>query len=99
MSSIKRYMKFVKPYKWQIIITILIGIVKFSIPLITPALLGYVIDDVIGANALSKDEQLRKLFMLMGLMFFIFVVVRPPVEYYRQYYAQWTASKILVRYP
>nr|WP_201741283.1 ABC transporter ATP-binding protein [Pradoshia eiseniae] len=88
-------MKFVKPYKWQIIITILIGIVKFSIPLITPALLGYVIDDVIGANALSKDEQLRKLFMLMGLMFFIFVVVRPPVEYYRQYYAQWTASKIL----
>ena len=95
MSSIKRYMKFVKPYRWQIIITILIGIVKFSIPLITPALLGYVIDDVIGANALSKDEQLRKLFMLMGLMFFIFVVVRPPVEYYRQYYAQWTASKIL----
>ena len=95
MSSIKRYMKFVKPYKWQIIITILIGIVKFSIPLITPALLGYVIDDVIGANALTKDEQLRKLFMLMALMFFIFVVVRPPVEYYRQYYAQWTASKIL----
>ncbi len=95
MSSIKRYMKFVKPYKWQIIITILIGIVKFSIPLLTPALLGYVIDDVIGANALSRDEQLRKLFMLMALMFFIFVVVRPPVEYYRQYYAQWTASKIL----
>ncbi|WP_455660866.1 ABC transporter ATP-binding protein [Pradoshia sp.] len=95
MSSIKRYMKFVKPYKWQIIITILIGIVKFSIPLLTPALLGYVIDDVIGANALSRDEQLRKLFMLMALMFFIFVVVRPPVEYYRQYYAQWTASRIL----
>ena len=88
-------MKFVKPYKWQIIITILIGIVKFSIPLLTPALLGYIIDDVIGANGLTRDEQLSKLFMLMGLMFFIFVVVRPPVEYYRQYYAQWTASKIL----
>ncbi len=95
MGSIKRYMKFVKPYKWQIIITILIGIVKFSIPLLTPALLGYIIDDVIGANGLTRDEQLSKLFMLMGLMFFIFVVVRPPVEYYRQYYAQWTASKIL----
>lgn len=95
MGSIKRYLKFVKPYKWQIIITILIGIVKFSIPLLTPALLGYIIDDVIGANGLTRDEQLSKLFMLMGLMFFIFVVVRPPVEYYRQYYAQWTASKIL----
>lgn len=31
----------------------------------------------------------------MGFMFVLFVVIRPPVEYYRQYYAQWTASKIL----
>ena len=38
------------------------------------------------ATGTLDDEQLRKLFMLMALMFFIFVVVRPPVEYYRQYY-------------
>ncbi len=95
MNSIKRYMRFVRPYKWQIIGTILIGIVKFAIPLLTPALLAYVIDDIIGANGLQKGEQLRKLYMIMALMFFIFLVVRPPVEYYRQYFAQWTSSKIL----
>ena len=32
-GSIKRYMKFVKPYNWQILLTIFIGIVKFAIPL------------------------------------------------------------------
>ena len=32
-DSIKRYMKFVKPYNWLIVLTILIGIVKFAIPL------------------------------------------------------------------
>ena len=32
-DSIKRYMKFVKPYKWLIILTIVIGIIKFAIPL------------------------------------------------------------------
>ena len=33
-DSIKRYLKFVKPYNWLIVLTILIGIVKFAIPLI-----------------------------------------------------------------
>lgn len=95
MSSIKRYMRFVRPYKWQIIVTILIGVVKFAIPLLTPALLAYVIDEVIGAKNMAVDEQLNKLYFLMGIMLLIFVVVRPPVEYFRQYFAQWTASKIL----
>ena len=31
----------------------------------------------------------------MGIMIVIFVVLRPPIEYYRQYFAQWTSSKIL----
>ena len=31
----------------------------------------------------------------MAIMLFIFVVLRPPIEYYRQYFAQWTGSKIL----
>ncbi len=31
----------------------------------------------------------------MGGMFFIFIVIRPPVEYFRQYYAQWIGNKVL----
>ncbi|MEH7239116.1 ABC transporter ATP-binding protein [Bacillus sp. JJ1562] len=94
MGSTRRYMKFVKPYRFQIFITIIIGIVKFSIPMLTPLLLKYVLDDVIAAD-LAQDEKLSKLFLAMGIMLFIFLVLRPPVEYYRQYYAQWVGSKIL----
>ncbi|MBS4220140.1 ABC transporter ATP-binding protein [Bacillus sp. FJAT-49711] len=92
---IKRYMHFVKPYKWKIVGTLIIGIIKFAIPLLIPILMKYVIDDVIGAKELSADEKTSKLLMTMGAMLLLFVVVRPPVEYYRQYFAQWTASKIL----
>ncbi|WP_335872495.1 ABC transporter ATP-binding protein [Bacillus sp. 2205SS5-2] len=95
MGSIKRYMEFVKPYKLQIIGTLMIGLFKFAIPLLIPLLIEYVIDDVVGNAALSQDEKITKLFVAMGGMAFIFVFLRPPVEYYRQYYAQWTASKIL----
>ncbi|MGG3467731.1 ABC transporter ATP-binding protein [Neobacillus pocheonensis] len=95
MNSIQRYLQFVKPYKWQIIGTIIIGVIKFSIPLIIPILIKYVVDDILGNHSLSNDEKINKLMLLMGVMIVIFVILRPPIEYYRQYFAQWTSSKIL----
>ncbi|MCD8508575.1 MAG: ABC transporter ATP-binding protein/permease [Bacillus sp. (in: Bacteria)] len=95
MDSIKRYLAFVKPYWKQIIVTVIIGSLKFGIPLIIPLILKYVIDDIIGATELTSDEKMTTLYWLMGIVLFIFLVFRPPIEYYRQYYAQWTGNKIL----
>jgi ATP-binding cassette, subfamily B, putative efflux pump len=94
MNSIRRYLRFVKPYKFHIIITILIGIVKFSIPLIMPMLLKYVIDDVVGGTG-TVDEKTKLLLTVMGGIALIFLFVRPPIEYFRQYFAQWIGSKVL----
>ncbi|MGP4079783.1 ABC transporter ATP-binding protein [Pseudalkalibacillus sp. R45] len=87
-------MKFVRPYTKQIIVTVFIGIFKFGIPLLIPLILKYVVDDVINAD-ISVEEKLSRLSWVLGGAFFVFIVLRPPIEYYRQYYAQWTASKIL----
>ncbi|ADU29256.1 ABC transporter ATP-binding protein [Evansella cellulosilytica] len=95
MDSIKRYLVFVKPYWKQIIVTVAIGILKFGIPLLIPLILKYVIDDIIGAEALTSNEKMTSLYWLMGIVLFVFIVVRPPVEYFRQYFAQWTGSRIL----
>src|SRR5699024_2649305 len=83
MESIKQYLKFVKPYIWSIIETVLILLI-----------LKYVIDTIIEGD-LTQPEQLKQLFWLMGGSFIVFILLRPPVEYYRQYFAQLTASKIL----
>lgn len=95
MGSIRRYLKFVKPYRLQIIGTIIIGVLKFAIPLMIPLLIKFVLDDVVDNDTLSKAEKSDKLLWVMGIMIVVFVVLRPPIEYYRQYFAQWTASKIL----
>ncbi|MEH7884766.1 ABC transporter ATP-binding protein [Bacillus sp. JJ1609] len=95
MGSIRRYLKFVKPYRLQIIGTIIIGIFKFAIPLLIPLLIKFVLDDVIANDSLSKTEKTDRLFWVMGIMIVVFVILRPPIEYYRQYFAQWTSSKIL----
>ncbi|OEH91397.1 ABC transporter ATP-binding protein [Bacillus solimangrovi] len=95
MSSISRYMQFVRPYRKQIIITVAIGIIKFSIPLLMPLILKYVVDDIVNGVGLTVDEKLHQLYFIMGGSFVVFFILRPPVEYYRQYYAQWTGSKVL----
>jgi ATP-binding cassette, subfamily B, putative efflux pump len=95
LGSVRRYLQFVKPYKWQIIGTICIGILKFAIPLVIPMLIKYVVDDIIGNNGIGTDEKVDKLVVVMVIMLVIFVVLRPPIEYYRQYFAQWTSSRIL----
>lgn len=94
MSSIKQYMKFVKPYKWKIIWTVLIGVLKFAIPLLIPLILKYVIDNIIGGD-MSDSDKLSRLYWLMGIAFVVFLIVRPPVEYSRQYLAQWVGSHVL----
>lgn len=95
MSSMKRYMQFVKPYYWQIALTIFIGIFKFAIPLFIPLLIKIVIDDIIGADTLSNAEKLEQLYLWLGGTAIVFFLLRPPIEYYRQYYAQYVSNKIL----
>lgn len=94
-ESIKRYLKFVKPYNWQIILTILIGVVKFAIPLFIPYLIKIVIDDIIMADMLTDAEKTKQLFLWLGGTALLFFIIRPPVEYYRQYFAQYVSNKIL----
>jgi subfamily B ATP-binding cassette protein MsbA len=95
LGSIRRYLQFVKPYRRQIFFTIIIGLIKFSIPLIIPLLIKYVVDDIVGNNHLMQHDKITKLVYIMISMVVIFVILRPPIEYFRQYYAQWTANKIL----
>ncbi|WP_010651440.1 ABC transporter ATP-binding protein [Oceanobacillus massiliensis] len=95
MSSVKQYMKFVKPYKWKIFWTIMVGIIKFGIPLLMPLILKYVIDEIIVAEGISNADKINNLFWIMGIAFVVFLVLRPPIEYIRQYLAQWVGNKIL----
>lgn len=95
MGNMRRYMRFVKPYTWEIILTVIIGIVKFAIPLFIPLLIKIVIDDIVGSDTLSNADKTTQLFWWLGGTIIVFFIVRPPIEYYRQYFAQHVSNKIL----
>ncbi|WP_219364654.1 ABC transporter ATP-binding protein [Bacillus mycoides] len=88
-------MRFVKPYTWEIVLTVLIGIVKFAIPLFIPLLIKIVLDDIIGADHLTDTEKMKELFYWLGGTIIVFFIIRPPIEYYRQYFAQHVSNKVL----
>src|SRR5690625_2961581 len=94
LKSINQYLIFVKPYFWHIIWTVLIGVLKFAIPLLIPLILKYVIDNIIQGD-MSQATKTSRLLWLMGISFVIFLLLRPPIEYIRQYLAQTVSSKIL----
>ncbi|WP_340023969.1 ABC transporter ATP-binding protein [Paenibacillus sp. FSL K6-1096] len=95
MKSWKSYFTFVRPYLKWIILTLIIGMVKFSIPLTLPMILKYVVDELLGNPALPVAERISKLMMVLGGSLVLFVLIRGPVEYYRQYFAQLITSKVL----
>lgn len=72
-----------------------IGILKFAIPLLIPLLTKYVLDDIVINDHLTGDQKIEKLLFVMMIVGIIFLIIRPPIEYYRQYFAQWTSNKIL----
>lgn len=94
MRNFKAYYQFVKPYRLIIAVTLLVGMVKFAIPLFLPLMLQYTIDDI-ALTDLPLADKLHKLGYVLAAGIALFVVLRGPVEYYRQYFAQMAVSRIL----
>ncbi|MNO36520.1 putative multidrug export ATP-binding/permease protein [compost metagenome] len=95
MKQWKSYYTFVRPYMKWIVLTLFIGMIKFSIPLTLPLILKYVVDDLLNNPALSVAARVSKLMTVLGGSLVLFVIIRGPVEYYRQYFAQLITSRVL----
>ncbi|GAA0394498.1 ABC transporter ATP-binding protein [Paenibacillus motobuensis] len=95
MKYWKAYFKFVKPYTKWIILTLLIGILKFGIPSLLPLVQKYVVDDILMNGAMDIEHKVSQLMIVLAITFVLFVIVRGPVEYARQYFAQFITAKIL----
>lgn len=95
MKHWKAYFAFVKPYTKWILLTLFIGVLKFGIPSMLPLVQKYVVDDILLNKSIGIQDQVSQLMIVLGITLFLFVIVRGPVEYARQYFAQLITAKIL----
>ena len=94
MNSLRLYSKFVKPYWKLVIITLIIGIIKFGIPLTLPLIMKYSVDSIL-LTKIPLSQKIQHLTYVIAMASVLFIIVRFPVEYYRQYFAQEITSRIL----
>ena len=69
---VQRYLEFVRPYKFVILLIIVLGIMNFAVPLAIPWLTKVLIDDVLPGN--TGFWTLKKVIIVMGSVFIFGVI-------------------------
>ena len=82
-----RFLAYVKPYKRYIAFAAIGGIVKFSVPLLIPELIRFLIDDVYLNDALPTEEKIQLMTTYVLGMGAIFIFFWAPLTFMRHYYA------------
>ena len=80
-----RFLGYVKPYWKDLLLGTAGGVVKFTVPLLVPQATRYLLDDVFLNQALSTNEKVHQLLLLMGGLVLIFIVIWTPWTYVRHY--------------
>lgn len=87
------------PYVRQVSRLYLIGFVgslfRFLIPLFVPLILKYIFDHLLQNEALSRAEKLEQLIYIAIGMLVVFVFIRTPMEYVRQFCIQKANNNII----
>lgn len=88
-----RYLRYARPYWAMILISILCGILKFTLALFLPYAMGFVTDNVI-LPEVAPEEKLRRLTGVIALLLLCYLV-RVPISYYRSFYAELAGNRTI----
>jgi ATP-binding cassette, subfamily B, putative efflux pump len=87
------------PYVLQVRRLYLLGfagsLFRFLIPLFVPLILKYVFDQLLQNEFLSRTERLEQLLYIAIGMLMVFLLIRAPMEYVRQFYIHRANNQII----
>jgi subfamily B ATP-binding cassette protein MsbA len=86
-SNFLRFAAYVKPYKWSLVIAVIGGVVKFTLPLVVPQITKHLLDEVFLNPQLSSDQKLTELLVDTLGVILAFVFIWTPFTYVRSYFA------------
>lgn len=94
-SSFIRFLQYVKPYTWLIIIGSAGGIIKFTVPLIFPRIMQHFIDDVFSTDSvLSASEKMHQLNYWTLLIIGIYTLIWIPGTYVRHFFTSKAGNQV-----
>ncbi len=87
LNNFFRFITYVGPYKWNLVIAVMGGVVKFTLPLLVPQITRHLLDEVFLNPNLTSDQKLTELLVSVIGMILAFVFFWTPFTYVRHYYA------------
>lgn len=88
-----RYLRYARPYRVMILLSIVCGILKFTLALFLPYAMGFVTDHVILPDV-APEEKVRRLAWVIGLLIVCYLL-RIPISYYRSYFAELAGNRTI----
>ena len=82
-----RFLGYVRPYRKYLLIGIIGGIVKFTVPLLLPQVTRHLLDNVFLNEVLTSQQKIHALFWYAGGLMAVFVFIYAPFVYLRHLYA------------
>ena len=82
-----RFLGYVAPYKYYVLLGAIGGIVKFGLPLLIPQITQHLVDDVYLNTALTKSEKTNELVQIVGMTIALFIFFWAPLVYVRHFFA------------
>jgi len=95
-NNFRRFLGYVKPYWYLILLAALGGMVKFTMPLVFPQVLGYLVDNVLNSDSvmtleLKRSTIVNSVLLVVGLYLFIYI----PMTFLRHYAAAKASNKTI----
>ncbi|HYK71606.1 MAG TPA: ABC transporter ATP-binding protein [Pseudoneobacillus sp.] len=85
MNNLKRFLPYVNQVRRLYLIGFAGSLFRFLIPLFVPLILKYVFDQLLQNELLSRSDKLEHLLYIAISMLIVFLLIRAPMEYVRQF--------------
>ncbi|USK68596.1 ABC transporter ATP-binding protein [Peribacillus asahii] len=85
MSEFKSFLPYVRKESRFYLIGFVGSLFRFLIPLFVPLILKYIFDQLLQNEGLSQSDKLEQLLYISIGMLIVFLFIRTPMEYVRQY--------------
>jgi ATP-binding cassette, subfamily B, putative efflux pump len=95
MNDFKLFLPYVKRVRTFYMIGFIGSLFRFLIPLFVPLVLKYIFDGLLQNEALSRTEMLEQLLYIAACMLVIFLLIRTPMEYVRQFFIHKANNNII----
>ncbi|MFW6270788.1 MAG: ABC transporter ATP-binding protein [Bacillota bacterium] len=99
MDSLKRFLRYVKPYWHYIALAALGGFIKFLLPMVFPQIMRYFIDDLLtDAGSLSESvrgEYLKQIHYYSLVMIGLYIFVWCPGTFIRHYFSKKISNRVI----